>query len=250
MAPVLEQTTRKIRKSRRSIAERNALVETHIRLVHHIVRRMARGLPRCVEIDDLVAAGCEGLLRAAERFDEERGVSFSTFAGCSIRGAVLDALRDMDPLARPTRKRVSDLDRAEARLAGDYAGRVPDDVLAQEAGLTRREVDDALRVRRAATTVSIDAERAEGNLAHIIEDPNADDAIGRVLIMEAHDVIRQEMDGLLPNDKRVVLMYYAEGMLFREIADALGVTEGRVSQIHKRAIHRLREAVRRRGLID
>jgi RNA polymerase sigma factor for flagellar operon FliA len=234
----------------RSTEERNALVEGHVRLVHHIVRRMARGVPPCVDIDDLIAAGFEGLLRAAERFDEERGVAFSTFAGCSIRGAVLDALREMDPLARPTRKRVNDLDRAEARLAGRFGGVVPQDELAREAGLTQREVEDALRVRRAATTVSIDVERAEGSLSHVLEDPRCADAIGRVLLQEAHDLVKEEIEHLLPNDRRVVLLYYADGMLFREIADILGVTEGRVSQIHKRAITRLRDAVKRRGLLD
>lgn len=234
----------------RTTEERNALVEGHVRLVHHIVRRMARGIPPCVDVDDLIAAGYEGLLRAAERFDEQRGVAFSTFAGCSIRGAVLDALREMDPLARPTRKRVNELDQAEARLAGRFGGLVPRDALAREAGLTQREVEDALRVRRAASTVSIDLEREEGSLSSVLEDPSCADAIGQVLLQEAHDLVREEIEHLLPNDRRVVILYYADGLLFREIADILGVTEGRVSQIHKRAIHRLREAVQRRGLID
>ncbi len=240
---------RNARTGLRSTEERNALVEGHVRLVHHIVRRMARGVPPCVDVDDLIAAGFEGLLLAAERFDEERGVAFSTFAGCSISGAVLDALRDMDPLARPTRKRVNDLDKAEARLAGRFGGSVPDEELARATGLTHREVEDALRVRRAASTVSIDMERAEGSLSQIIEDPNCADAIGRVLLQEAHDLVHEEIQKLLPNDRRVVILYYADGLLFREIANILGVTEGRVSQIHKRAISRLREAVTRRGLI-
>ena len=248
MPPVVEQEAQ---GSLRSTRERNALVEGHVRLVHHIVRRMARGVPPCVDVDDLIAAGFEGLLRAAERFDEQRGVAFSTFAGCSIRGAVLDALREMDPLARPTRKRVNDLERAESRLAGRFGGgAVPDDALAEATGMTQREVEDALRVRRAANTVSIDLEREDGALSHVLEDPRCADAIGRVLLQEAHSLVREEIEKLLPNDRRVVVLYYADGLLFREIADILGVTEGRVSQIHKRAISRLRDAVKRRGLID
>ncbi len=234
----------------RSTAERDALVEGHIGLVRHIVRRVARGVPRSVDVEDLVAAGCEGLLRAADRFDSERGVAFSTFAGCSIRGAVLDALRDMDPLARPTRQRVNRLDRVESELAGRFGAHVPEDVLADRSGLSPREVADALRVRQAATTVSIDEERSEGTLAHVIEDPSCADVMGRLLLAETHSVIREELEQLRPNDRRVVLLYYGDGLLFREIADVLGVTEGRVSQIHKRAIARLREAVRRRGLVD
>lgn len=232
------------------LARRNRLTEEHMPLVHHVVRRMARRIPSHVDIDDLVAAGSEGLLRAAERFDEDRGVAFSTFAGCSIRGAVLDALRAMDPLARPTRRRVQALERAEASLAGQWSSSPSEDALAQAMDATPREVRDAIAMRRAASVVSLDEERTTGPLGHVLEDPRAVDVLGRVLLCEARDVVREEMSKLGESDRRVVVLYYAEGLLLREIAEILGVTEGRICQIHKRAIGRLRDAVRRRGLID
>jgi len=241
-------TRRKAAPKRRSTAARNRLVEDHLALVRHIVRRMARRLPPHVDSEELISAGYEGLIRAAERFDEERGVAFSTFAGCSVRGAVLDALRDMDPLARPTRERITKLEKARSRLAETYGGAVPEHSLAAEAGLTDREARDALTVRHAASCVSIDEERAEGSLAGVIEDPRSASVAGRLLIEEAVGVVRQEMSKLRRNDRRVVAMYYADGLLLREIADVLGVTEGRISQIHKRALTTLRNAVQRRGL--
>ena len=229
---------------------RDALVEQHLALVRHIVRRMARRVPPCVDIDDMLAAGYEGLLRAAERFDPERGVAFSTFAGCSVRGSVLDALREMDPLARPTRERVRRLERARCTLSETYGGVVPTDVLARAAGLTDREAQDAMSVRHAAMCLSLDEERAEGPLSHVVADRRVADVVGRLLVHEAHEIVSEEIAKLRENDRRVVGMYYADGLLLREIAEILGVTEGRVSQIHKRAIERLRAAVRRRGLIE
>ncbi len=249
MPQLLERPAESTRRAQRPIGARNALIEGHIKLVRHIVRRIARRLPPSVDVEDLVAAGCEGLLRAAERFDEDRGVAFSTFAGCSIRGAILDALREMDPLARPTRQRANRLDEVTSRLAWQYGSSVPTDVLVRESGLSRREVDDVRRVRQAASLVSLDDERTEGSLGRVLEDPTCVDAIGRVLLAEAVEIVREEIEHLLPNDRRVVLMYYVDGMLFREIAERLSVTEGRISQIHKRAVSRLRDAARRRGLI-
>ena len=233
----------------RSRAERDALVEEHIGLVGHIVRRMARRLPSHVNQDDLISAGYEGLLRAAERFDEERGVAFSTFAGCSVRGSVLDALREMDPLARPTRERVTRLDNARAALRAEYGATIPEDLVAERAGLTEREARDAMTVRHTASLISIDEERAEGPLHSVIEDRGVGDIAGRLLVEEAVDAIRDEMRHLRPNDQRVIAMYYADGLLLREIAAVLGVTEGRVSQIHKRAITTLRTALAGRDVL-
>jgi len=233
-----------------STARRDALVHEHLRLVRHVVRRMAMRIPSHVPLDDLVAAGTEGLLRAAERFDESRGVAFSTFAGCSIRGAVLDALREMDPLARPTRQRVSRVERAEAELAETWGDHVPTEALAEEMGLSRAEVEDALQMRRASSFVSLDEDRGEGTLGQILADPSATDAAGRLLLEEARGIVHDEITRLPESDRRVLVLYYGDELLLREIADILGVTEGRVSQIHKRAIERLRAACHRRGLCE
>ena len=229
---------------------RDDLVRGNLRLVRHIVRRIAARVPAHVDGDELMAAGYEGLLRAADRFDPDRGVAFSTFAACAIRGAVMDALRDMDPLARPTRQRVQAVERAEADLAQRYGGAVPPEALAAQLGLTEDDVLDALHMRRAADAVSIDDERGDGTLRHLLADPKTEDAAGRLLLEEAIAIVREEVLELPEADRRVILLYYGDGLLLREIAKLLRVTEGRICQIHKRAIDRLRAAVQRRGLMD
>ncbi len=229
---------------------RDRLVNEHWRLVASTVRRVARRLPSHVDIDELLSAGQEGLLRAAQRYDASRGTAFSTFAVHTIRGAVLDALRALDPLARPTRQRVRRLAAAESSLAAEHGGRVSESLVAETAGLTERQARDAREMQHRAIRVSLDEQRPEGPLSDVIADPRSADVAARLLIEEAHTVIREEIGELGENDRRVVAMYYADGLLLREIAAILGVTEGRISQIHKRAIGRLRDAVRRRGLMD
>jgi RNA polymerase sigma factor FliA len=231
-------------------ARRDELVLRHMRLVPHVVRRMAARVPAHVSLDDLLAAGTEGLLRAAERFDPARGVAFSTFAGCSIRGSVLDALREMDPLARPTRERVSQVEQAETDLAERWGAQVPTEEIAAEVGLSGDEVRDALYMRRAANFVSLDEDRGEGPLSNVLADPTASDAMGRLLLEEARTIMHEEVAQMPETERRVLVLYYGDELLLREIAVILGVTEGRVSQIHKRALERLRAACRRRGLLD
>ena len=222
--------------------EREALIIDHVPLLKHIVGRMVLDVPGSMERDDLFGFGMLGLIAAADSWDNSRGIAFSTFAYPRIRGAILDELRRMDFLPRGRRERVREVDAAIAELEQVEGMRPTPERIAEHLGWTPDEVDEALFSASAAVRTSIDAPTGEeggGGLASMLLDPSSKDPVGSAEYDELKEVLIDAIAELPDQEKTVITLYYAEELLLREIADILGVTESRVSQIHSRAIYRL-----------
>lgn len=222
--------------------EREALIIDHVPLLKHIVGRMVLDVPGSMERDDLFGFGMLGLIAAADSWDNSRGIAFSTFAYPRIRGAILDELRRMDFLPRGRRERVREVDAAIAELEQVEGTRPTPERIAEHLGWTPDEVDEALSSASAAVRTSIDAPtdaEGGGGLASMLLDPSSKDPVGSAEYDELKEVLIDAIAELPDQEKTVITLYYAEELLLREIADILGVTESRVSQIHSRAIYRL-----------
>jgi len=222
-------------------ADIEALVTGHMALVGHIVRESMGRLPGHVNRDDLTSAGLTALVQAARSYDESRGVPFTRYAATRIRGAILDELRGIDWASRSVRRRARELDDTRSRLAVDL-GRVPSDAeVAAAMGLTVEEVvansDDVSR----ASVMSLQG-FGETPIDDVLPTraPSPEDRI------EQNERIGYLIDAvaLLPERLRVVV----EGYFFTErpmadIADELGVTESRVSQMRAEALVLLKDAM-------
>lgn len=223
--------------------EREHLILDHVPLLHHIVGRMSFDMPGSADREDLLGFGMIGLIAAADSWEPERGLKFSTYAFPKIRGAILDELRRMDFLPRGRRERVREVDRVIARLEQENGCAPSPEEIATELGMSAEEVDQALHSARIAGTISLDDGPSE-DLVSMLSDPASSDPVGSAEWIEMKEVLVGAIAELPEQEKTVITLYYGEELLLRHIGEVLGVTESRVSQIHSRALYLLNRGIK------
>jgi RNA polymerase sigma factor for flagellar operon FliA len=225
--------------------ERNEILQQHFGLVHHVARKMQKHLSTEASLDDLVSAGSVGLLSAADNFDPARGLAFSTFALPRIRGAILDDLRKQDRVPRSVRRKARALQHAR-EVVTQRTGHLPADRdVATELGVDVETVWAWDADLAAAQVVPLDPGPREGDdrvsgPQYPSDAERADDRLER---QSAMDLLRQALHALPARDRQVLALYYYEELTQQQIAQVLGVTESRVSQIRAGAVKRLRVAL-------
>ncbi|RMH71682.1 MAG: FliA/WhiG family RNA polymerase sigma factor [Actinomyces sp.] len=224
------------------------LIERNLPLVKHIVFQVAVHFPRHVDRDELARAGALGLVEAARRYDEARGVPFERFAAQRIRGAILDAVRAADWAPRSVRNLARKLEAAEQRLATQL-GRVPSaDEMAEALGMTRSELgrlqDRMFRsVVLALEHEAVDEVDKDLSLVDVLVDEQCAEPSDELEARELHGYLRDAIS-LLPERHRIVIVgYFLEGRTSQELADFLGVTESRVSQLRSESLIMLKEGI-------
>lgn len=216
------------------------LVETHLPLVGHLVRETMQRIPAHVHVDDLTSAGTTALVLAATNFDATRGVPFGAYARVCIRGALVDELRSMDWASRRVRRSARALQSVEDELTGAL-GRTPTiDELASATGLSRAEVADVRRDADRAVVLSLDALDGIGVGARASGDDPESIILTREKLGYLHDALTELPERL----RSVVIAYFFEQRPQQEIAESLGVTPSRVSQLQAEALRMLHAALR------
>ncbi|MCB1027601.1 MAG: FliA/WhiG family RNA polymerase sigma factor [Microthrixaceae bacterium] len=228
--------------------EARILIEDNLNLVNHVVFQVAVHFPRHVDRQELARAGALGLVEAAQRYDGSRGVPFERFAAQRIRGAILDSVRSADWAPRSVRNLARRLDQVEQRLASEL-GRVPErDEVAKALGMTRDEIhrlqDRMFRsVVLAFDNLVADSSEEEMTLIDVLEDPKAVEPSreleGREMVSFLRDAVK-----LLPERQRIVIVgYFLEDRTSQELAELLGVTESRISQMRTEALESMRRGI-------
>jgi len=226
---------------------KDRLLVEYTGLVKFIAQRVAMNLPPSVELDDLTSAGIMGLIKAVEAFEPERGLKFETFATHKIRGAILDELRSMDWVPRSVRQKNRALQKAYAELEISL-GRMPyDDEVAAHLGMTTEEFEDMLGDVAPATILSLEEslpDRGDDNkslsLIDTLEDPQGSNPLKEIGYQEIKRILKDAIGQLPEKEKLVVALYHYEELTLKEIGEVLGLTESRVSQIHSKAMLKLR----------
>lgn len=225
---------------------RTRLLDGYLGLVLHCARELARRVSPAVELDDLISAGTVGLVQTLEGFDPAKGLAFSTYAVPRIRGAMLDELRGLDWMPRRLRARSRQIARARADL-GQRLGREPTtSEMASQLGIDlptywkwAAESDGRVML---GLDESVDCDATEpAHLAETIPDPHGAKPGDRIEHEQDLETLREAFAGLPDRDRLVLTLFYYEGLNQRQIRDVLQVSESRVSQIHARALRRLRE---------
>lgn len=226
---------------------RDRLILTYAPLVKYVAGRLGSGLPAHVDEGDLVSYGLLGLIGAIERFDPERDIKFETYAISRIKGAIIDELRALDWVPRSVRSRARDIERAIAELEAKLGHAPSDEEIAKKIGISVDELDESLTEISRSSIAALDelwTISSEGgdqvSLLDTIEDtegPNPQDALAQTELREA---LGEAISRLPEREKLVVTLYYYEELTLREIGEVLGVTESRVSQLHTKAILRLK----------
>ena len=227
-------------------ADKNHLLTEHAPLVKRLAHQMKAKLPPSVEVDDLVQAGMIGLLDAIQRYEENHGAQFETYAVLRIRGAMLDELRSNDWMPRSTRQNMRKVEQAMATLQ-QQLGRPPSESeIAKSLKLSLSDYQDMLGDSGGHQLVYYeDFHDEDGNDSwldrYAVDD---DDPLRALLETDFRQAVIDAIDNLPPREKILMGLYYEEELNLKEIGAVMGVSESRVSQLHSQAVGRLRTYLR------
>jgi RNA polymerase sigma factor FliA len=229
---------------------RDKLLADYLPLVKNVAGRLAAGFPKSVEINDLVNTGVIGLIEAFNNFDPGRGVKFETFAVPRIRGAILDELRALDWVPRSTRAKARSIDKAVNKLENQL-GREPSETeLARTLQISMEDLHYALKDVSVTSLLSLDElicredDNRQVPRIETVENTTTVDVLDDMEKTELRVFLIHAISNLSEQERLVVSLYYYEELTLKEIGEIMLISESRVSQIHTRAVIRLRSMIR------
>ncbi len=240
-----EELWREYRRAH-SQAIRDILIEQYAPLVKYVAGKVSVGMPQSVDFDDLVGFGVFGLFDAIEKFDPEKHVKFKTYAVTRIRGAIFDELRSIDWVPRSIRQKTREIEETIQQLEADLGRSASDDEVAKAMKMSLEQYNQTVLKVKGTSILSLNDVWFSGDdsdkvaIQDSIESPVSlqPDAIAEK--DEIRRVIVEVINELPDKEKKVLVLYYYEDLTLKEIGKVLDVTESRVSQLHTKAIMRLR----------
>jgi RNA polymerase sigma factor, FliA/WhiG family len=236
----------------KSPATREAIILRYAPLVKYVAGRVAIGLPSNVEFDDLVSFGIFGLMDAIEKFDPLRGIKFETYAIARIRGAILDGLRSNDWVPRSVRQKSRELERICADLENRLGRSATDQEISEAMGISIHEFYNLLSEVSCTTLSSLDElwlvhsnDDDTVRVLDLVRNNDSEDPLHQVEMEEIKSTLATAIDCLPERERMVIALYYYEGLTLKEIGEIMEISESRVSQIHTKAIFRLRGRLNR-----
>lgn len=232
-------------KKTRNIKIRDYLIQKYSPLVHYVVRKINLGKTGTLEADDLIGFGSFGLMDAIDKFDPAKNVKFKTYAVTRIRGSIYDELRSIDWVPRSVRQKAKAVEQAINAVEARTGRTAEDQEIANEMGIDIREFYTTMTKISGTTMLSLDNNPYPGtddkiSMIDTIESPssiNPDVSVEREAVKE---LVIKGINELPEKEKKVLILYYYEDLTLKEIGEVLNVTESRVSQLHSKAIVRLR----------
>ena len=232
--------------------EREELILKHAPLVRTIAGRLGMRLSKHVNQDDLISAGTMGLLDAVDKFNADKGVAFKSYAEFRIRGAMLDELRAMDWVPRSVRRNARKIENAYAKVENETMRPATDEEVAAELGVDMDEFHALLEETRGISVVN------EEELSQVLPgggggrngghkspaELDLTDPSESLDLAEIRDVIAGAIEKLPKNERTVVALYYYEELTMKEIGEVMDYTESRISQLHTKAVLRLRSSLK------
>ena len=236
---------------------REQLLIAYSPLVKYVAGKLSSGLPAHVEEADLISYGLIGLIGAIERFDPDRDIKFETYAMTRIRGAIIDELRALDWVPRSVRSRAREIEKAHALLEHRLQRTPSDEEMARELQLTLAEFQESLHKIATSTVVALDELWATSDssgdsvsLLDTLQDPDAPDPQQLLDAAEQRELMAAAIADLPERERLVIKLYYYDNLTLREIGEVLAVTESRVSQMHTKAVLRLKSRLQGDNIRD
>jgi len=233
-----------------SAEKRNELILTYTPLIKYIAARLAARLPAQVSLDDLISCGTIGLIDAINKFDVSKNVQFKTYAEFRVKGAMLDELRALDWVPRSVRRKTTDLERAYADIEKQMGRPATDEEVAKTMGLALDDFYKLLDETKSVTFMDIEFLRqktTEANDPTLSETFAMDDRdpFTAINLSQIREIIAKAISDLPDKEKLTVSLYYQEELTMKEIGEVLGYTESRISQMHSKAMFRLRAKLKK-----
>jgi RNA polymerase sigma factor for flagellar operon FliA len=236
---------------------REAFIKQYAPLVKYVAGKVAVGMPHNVEFDDLVGFGVFGLLDAIDKFDPDKNVKFKTYAVTRIRGAIFDELRSIDWVPRSVRQKTREVEDAIGSLEAQLGRTATDQEIANSLGINEEEYQKTIMKISGTAILSLNDVWFSGDDSDKVSIENSIEAPSSLnpdVIVEKDEIRRVIVDAIneLPDkEKKILVLYYYEDLTLKEIGQVLEVTESRVSQLHTKAILRLRAKLTniRKGIV-
>ncbi len=221
---------------------REKIILEYAPLVKVVAGRLSMYLGYNVEYEDLVSYGIFGLIDAIDKFDATKDVKFETYASLRIRGSILDQIRKMDWIPRTVRKRQRDISNAIKNIEANTGRAATDEEVAKELGISQDEYDDWQSQMKVTNIVSLDEfteaggpEISESRTVSSFELPEE-----HIEKEELKIVLKESLEQLTEKEQKVILLYYYEDLTLKEISNILEVSESRVSQLHTKALTKMK----------
>ncbi len=244
-------------KKTRDPSIREWFIKKYSPLIRYVAGKVAMGLPQNVDFDDLVGYGVFGLIDAIDKFDPEKHVKFKTYAVTRIRGSIFDELRSIDWVPRSVRQKSREIEDAIIDLETQFGRSPSDKEIAGHMGVSEDDFNSSIQKISGTTILSLDDvwytgdENDKVSILDSIESPASLNPDHEVEREEIKRVIVESLKDLPEKEKMVLVLYYYEDLTLKEIGKVLEVTESRVSQLHTKAITRLRAKLTsiKRGIV-
>jgi len=223
-------------------AIRERLIVEYAHLIKYVAGRLSIYFGSNVEYDDLMGFGVFGLIDAIEKFDLSKGVKFETYASLRIRGSIIDSIREMDWVPRSLRQKNKELERVYAELENHLGHSASDKEVADKLGISIDEFYKLLNDVSVSSMVSLE-DFLEQNYEIGVDQPNLrseDKPESYIEITELKDILSDAVSKLPEKEKTVITFYYFEELTLKEISAIMKVSESRISQLHTKAILRMR----------
>jgi RNA polymerase sigma factor for flagellar operon FliA len=233
-----------------SAEKRNELILTYTPLIKYIAARLAARLPAQVSLDDLISCGIIGLIDAINKFDINKNVQFKTYAEFRVKGAMLDELRALDWVPRSIRRKTTDLEKAYADIEKQVGRPATDEEVAETMGLGLEEFYKLLDETKSVSFMDIEFLRQKATEAHdptLAETFAMDDRdpFTAINLAQIRELIANAISDLPEKEKLTVSLYYQDELTMKEIGEVMGYTESRISQMHSKAMFRLRAKLKK-----
>lgn len=221
---------------------REQIIIEYAPLVKLVAGRLSMYLGYNVEYEDLVSYGIFGLIDAIDKFDTKKEVKFETYASLRIRGAILDQIRKMDWIPRTVRQKQKKIDAAIKSVEMKTGKSATDEEIVQELGISEEEFNGWQSQMKITNVVSLNEFVEQGSEPVMDATSNSHFAQPEDVMQESElkDVLAQSLDALTEKEKKVILLYYYEELTLKEISKVLEVSESRVSQLHTKALLKMK----------
>jgi RNA polymerase sigma factor for flagellar operon FliA len=235
-------------KEERLQTTKQALIEAYLPLVDYVSGRLAIGLPKNVSKDDLASYGIIGLIDAVDKFEPQRGLQFETYASWRIRGAMIDGMRQGDWVPRSVREKAKKIEEAYQKLEQEHLRSVSDAEVSAYLNISEKEFHQMLQDISITTIGSFDDpikdQEMDTRLSLLVDDKakNPEDKVNEYFLKES---LAKAIEKLTEKEKIVVSLFYYEDLTHSEIAEVMSLTPSRISQLHSKAILRLRGSLGR-----
>jgi len=227
-------------KKTKSKEIKEELITKYIEIVKIIAGRLYNSYNSAVEYEDLVGYGIIGLIDAIEKFDPSKNIKFETYANFRIRGAIVDQIRSLDWVPRSIRQKHKKIENALKKLQNTYGTDIDDKTLAEELGIDCNQLNDYLLEVSISSIISLDEKLSENANIHIEPLIYKNDPESNIIKEESKRLLIEAIEELPERERMIINLYYFSELTYKEIANILSISESRVSQLHTKAIIKIK----------